>query len=153
MNTTRRVLGSVGAGTLGALALVGANRLARERWHMGKPGLELVREQALKRAARRLAGRRLRGREVERIVRVGNAVGAGLFYSLLLGKRTQRPILRGALGGLIAGVAAVALPAIFDRSARRLEPRTTAMTIGWYALGGLAAATAWRGLGTRPVIW
>jgi hypothetical protein len=152
MNTTRRVLGSVGAGTLGALAMAGANRLARERWKMGKPGMELVREHILTRAARRLTGRRLRGRDAERIARIGNAVNAGLFYALLLGRRTQRPILRGALGGLIAGVAAVALPAIVDRKARRLEPRTTAMTIGWYALGGLAAAIAWRGLGTRPVI-
>jgi hypothetical protein len=137
---------------LGALAMAGANRVARERWKMGKPGLELVREHVLTRVARRLTGRKLRGRDAERIVRVGNLVNAGLFFAFLIGRRSQRPMLRGVLGGLLAGVAAVALPAIFAREARALEPRTTAMTIGGYALGGLAAAAAWRGLGTRTLI-
>jgi hypothetical protein len=68
-----------------------------------------------------------------------------LYYSLVGAGSRRKTWLRGALLGVGGGVGAVALPPRLglgsQPTARTTE--TQAMTIGWYLLGGLAAAAAY----------
>ncbi|HZS39639.1 MAG TPA: hypothetical protein VFF06_22560 [Polyangia bacterium] len=151
----RKLLGSMGAGLVGALVLAGAREFSRRRFGVGKPRLDQFREHQLERLAHAL-GRRVRGKRLERAVVAGSiAVNAIYFAALLCSGRTDRPLTRGAVGGTLAGLAALVVPTLLrlGKRPRHLTPRNQAVTIGWYTLGGLAAATAWRGLGTRPLIW
>lgn len=68
------------------------------------------------------------------------------FYSLLgLGGREAAP-LRGAMLGLGAGLATVALSPLLGlgRSPANRSRSTQAMTVAWYGLGGLVAGTCYR---------
>jgi hypothetical protein len=60
--------------------------------------------------------------------------------------RPQGALLRGAALGLAAGLGAVFLPGPLGlgEAPSNRTPATTAMTIGWYLIGGLAAALAYR---------
>ncbi|MFD1141568.1 hypothetical protein ACFQ4C_10635 [Larkinella insperata] len=76
----------------------------------------------------------------------GDIVANTLYYSLVgLGGRENAWLLGSTLGAA-AGVGAVALPGPMglgtEPSAR--TPATAAMTIGWYLVGGLAAAAVYQ---------
>lgn len=72
---------------------------------------------------------------------LGDLAGNALFYAPLA-KRGKRPLLRGLALGLAAGLGAVVLTPMLGlpRRHRGLTLRTQAITVGLYALGGVAAA-------------
>ncbi len=75
---------------------------------------------------------------------VGDLVSNTLYYALASGASKQRTLIRGALLGLGAGIGAVALPKPMglDEKTTNLTPRTQAMTVLYYVVGGLIAAAA-----------
>lgn len=90
--------------------------------------------------------RRLRGYTL-----VGDLVGNALFYApVAMGGK--RPLLRGLAMGVAAGLGAVLLTPVLGlpRRHRGLTLRTKAITVGLYALGGVAAA-AMSSLLDRPM--
>lgn len=74
----------------------------------------------------------------------GDLVSNSLYYSMADTGNEKKTLLRGALLGLGAGLGAVALPKTLglneDATTRTLK--TKILTVSWYIIGGLAAATA-----------
>jgi hypothetical protein len=82
---------------------------------------------------------------------VGDLVGNALYYAPV-GMSGKRPLLRGLALGIAAGLGAVLLTPVLGlpRRHRGLTLRTKAITVGLYALGGVAAA-AMSSLLDRPM--
>lgn len=76
---------------------------------------------------------------------VGDLIANTLYYSLVGAGNKKSSVLRGTLLGGAMGVGAVVLPPLLGLGRRpsARTPATQAMTVGWYVIGGLAAA-AWR---------
>jgi hypothetical protein len=77
---------------------------------------------------------------------VGDLIANTLYYSLVGAGNRKSSRFRGTLLGGAAGVGAVVLPPLLGLGRRpsARTPATQAMTVGWYVIGGLAAAAAWR---------
>ena len=79
----------------------------------------------------------------------GDLLFNALYYSLVAWGGARGATRRGALLGLAAGIGGVVLPGrlgLGDRPSARTKA-TQAMTVAWYTIGGLAAATAYQRLG------
>lgn len=77
---------------------------------------------------------------------VGDLVANTAYYSLVgLGGR-DGAVTRGGLLGLAAGLGAVLLPGPLGLGTRLSgrTPRTAAMTVAWYTVGGLIAGAVYR---------
>ena len=76
-------------------------------------------------------------------VLTGDILSNGVFYAACLAKDSRRPRLRAALAGAAAGYAAYKLPPLLGlgESPRSSRRSNRAMTVAWYAIGGLVAAT------------
>jgi hypothetical protein len=73
----------------------------------------------------------------------GDMVSSSLYYAMAKGKTYEQTMLRGALLGLGAGLGAVMVPRF--ATGERPGHRTTGaklLTVAWYVIGGLVAATA-----------
>ena len=72
----------------------------------------------------------------------GDLISNTLYYGLAGGGSKQKTLVKGALLGLGAGLGAVALPKPMglDETPTNLTPRTQALTVLYYVLGGLVAA-------------
>lgn len=72
----------------------------------------------------------------------GDLVSNTLYYGLAGGGSKQKTLIKGALLGLGAGLGAVALPKPMglDETPTNLTPKTQALTVIYYVLGGLVAA-------------
>ena len=72
----------------------------------------------------------------------GDLVSNTLYFAMAQGETKSKTLVRGALLGLGAGVAAVTLPQQLgiDGQPKREPVKTNAMTIAYYVLGGLVAA-------------
>lgn len=95
----------------------------------------------------RKAGRKPPARDrLHTMTLVGDLIANGLYFALV-GAGSRRGIWkRGILLGLAAGIGGVLLPPILGLgsrpSARTMQ--TSLMTVAWYTIGGIAAATAAR---------
>jgi hypothetical protein len=78
-------------------------------------------------------------------------VSNSLYYALVGVGGPSGALARGAALGALAGLGAVALPPLMGLGHRpgARTVQTAAMTFGWYLIGGLAAALAYRGLASR----
>lgn len=78
------------------------------------------------------------------IALAGDLVSNSLYYSMADTGDKKNTLVRGALLGLGAGLGAVVLPKTLglndDAATRSLK--TKVLTVTWYVIGGLAAATA-----------
>ena len=79
----------------------------------------------------------------------GDIVSNSLYYSMADTGARNSTLVRGALLGLAAGLGAVALPRTLglNDDATTRTVKTKILTVAWYVLGGLAAATAINALG------
>lgn len=133
------------AGLAGAVALNVAHELGR-RVRRDAPRVDKIGERAVKALARSAGVRRPHGRALRRWALTGDLVSNTLYYATLVSAGSRRPWTRALLGGLAAGAGAVRLPPLLGlgrlpRAHRRAGRR---MTVGWYVLGGLAAAACFR---------
>jgi hypothetical protein len=72
----------------------------------------------------------------------GDLVSNTLYFAMAQGETKYKTLLRGAMLGLGAGVAAVTLakPLGIDSQPKAQPAKTNALTIAYYVLGGLVAA-------------
>jgi hypothetical protein len=72
----------------------------------------------------------------------GDLISNTLYYGLAGGGSRQKILVKGALLGLGAGLGAVALPRPMglDETPTNLTPKTQALTVLYYVIGGLVAA-------------
>lgn len=138
------LLRALGSGLAGACALTLIHEAAR-RVLPDAPRMDILGMRAMARSYRAVGAPTPDPDELFNRTLVGDIAGNALYYSLVGAGGRDGAWLRGAALGLAAGVGAVALPGPLglgdDASAR--TPATQAMTVAWYALGGLAAAATY----------
>jgi hypothetical protein len=137
------MINALTCGVAGAAALTIAHQAA-QRATPDAPRVDIIAERALA-AGYRAAGRTPPGRATLHYQALaGDIVSNSLYYTLVsLGDPSPaQAYARGAALGVLAGLGAVLLPPALGlgRDPVQRTPRTAAMTIGWYTLGGLAAA-------------
>ena len=136
------------AGLAGALAMTVAHESIR-RVLPEAPRLDSLGRRALARGIRAAGQAPPGGDALQAVALAGDvAFNAGVFgAAVALGPPATAPA-RGALAGLAAGLATLALPPHLGigPGPRALPPATRALTIGLYAGGGWVAGVAYRRL-------
>lgn len=131
------------SGAAGAVALTFAHQAAQAALE-DAPQVDIIAERAIA-ASYRAVGRIPPPRPtLHQMALAGDLVSNSLYYSLIGLGRPRHAVRNGALLGFLAGVGAATLPPMMGLGKRPVQrtPQTFAMTIAWYTLGGLAAATA-----------
>ena len=143
-------LKAVASGAAGAVALNLVHETARQL----VPEAPRVQRVAMRAIARplRLVGRKPPDERTRYgMAMAGDLVGNTLYYSLVGLGGSRHQWARGAALGLVGGLMAVALPGPLGLGSGPVarSPARQAMTVGWYIIGGLAAAAAYRSLVER----
>ncbi|HEX5270840.1 MAG TPA: hypothetical protein VFW33_10150 [Gemmataceae bacterium] len=140
--TTLRALGS---GLAGALALTAVHETAR-RALAGAPRMDVLGMRGIARSLEAVGQTPPEEGRLHELALAGDILSNSLYYSMVGVGGPEGAWLRGALLGLAAGVGAVLLPGPLGlgEAPSNRTPATRAMTVGWYLLGGLAAAAACR---------
>ncbi len=146
MNNTAKSLGS---GLLGALALNILNETAR-RFVPGAPRLDLVGQKGLATAFKKAGATPPQGENLYWGALAGDVVSNALYYGLVGTNGGKNAWQKGAVLGLASGLSTLVIPRLFGAGdAVNRKPRTQAMTVTWYLVGGLAAALAIRALSKK----
>lgn len=136
---------NLASGLIGAGALTLLHETARRNIPEA-PRMDLLGMRALARMMRAAGREPPDADRLHQVTLVGDLVSNGLYYSLVGAGGPDGALLRGALLGLAAGAGAVLLPGPLGLGTAPAErtTATAAMTVGWYLVGGLAAAAAYR---------
>lgn len=136
------------SGAVGAAVLTGLHEAGR-RFVTHAPRMDVIGERGL----RRLFGRSRtpRGKKLYWTTLASDLVSNGAFYAMTLFGQPHRPVARAALMGGLMGAGAVALPKPLGlgRPPHARHAKNRAMTVGYYALGGIAAAAMYAWLDQR----
>jgi hypothetical protein len=134
---------SLAAGLAGAAVLTAVHETTR-RVTPDAPRMDVLGERAIAKLMRGAGRTPPRGEKLHRLVLGGDIVSNSLYYALVGSGRDAW--VRGAGLGLAAGIGAVLLPPVLGlgRAPRGVTARTKAMTVGYYLVGGLAAAAVSR---------
>ena len=137
------VVTSLAAGVAGAAVLTAVHETTR-RVAPDAPRMDILGERAITKLMRGAGRTPPRGKKLHRLALGGDMVSNSLYYAMVGSGRDAW--LRGAALGLAAGVGAVLLPPVLGlgRAPRGVTAKTKAMTIGYYLIGGLAAAAVSR---------
>ncbi|MDF3078717.1 MAG: hypothetical protein K0S09_2606 [Sphingobacteriaceae bacterium] len=130
-------------GFLGALALSLLHETYR-KIDSDAPRVALVGEEALSKSLESAGVSPPTGNDLYLATLAGDVFSNTLYYSLIGASGNKRILYRGAAYGLAAGIGAVALPkpmGLNDAPVTR-STKTRILTVAWYLVGGLAAATA-----------
>lgn len=145
---TNLVVG-LGSGLVGAVALTAAHEALRKNQPVS-PRMDVLGMRALKKLGSAVGLNPGRGRELRRNALVFDLATNAAWFGLVAPGR--RPITRGLVLGLLAGLGAVALPPMLGlgRGPRGRTKIIQAETVGLYVLGGIAAAgVAWMARSAR----
>jgi hypothetical protein len=134
---------ALGSGLAGALTLTAVHETARRQW-ADAPRMDVLGMRVIARSLEALRQEPPSDGRLHDLALVGDIVLNSLYYSLVGLGRPQGAWLRGTLLGLAAGVGAVVLPRPLglDEAPSNRTVATQVMTVGWYLIGGLAAAAA-----------
>ncbi|MEI6948745.1 hypothetical protein V9K67_16260 [Paraflavisolibacter sp. H34] len=133
----------------GGLAGAGALTLVHEsvkRLTPKAPRMDLLGMNALEKTLKSINGKSPHGRNLFLLALAGDLLGNALYYSLAGAGKQKGVWWRGTALGIAAGLGAVLLPkplGLKQGPANR-TPATTAMTVGLYLLGGIAASAVAR---------
>lgn len=139
-------LPSLAAGLAGAVALTALHETAR-RWRPhDAPRMDVLGMRALRKLLGRAHAPQPDAATLFNLTMAGDIAANSLYYSLVGSGR--HALGRGLLLGLVAGAGGVLLPGPLGLGAApsNRTPQTRAMTVAWYALGGLVAGAAARAL-------
>jgi hypothetical protein len=142
------------AGLFGAVVLNVLHEGAR-RIRGDAPRMDVVAGRAVRRLGRAVGVRPPEGRRLYGTTLIGDLVSNAAYYAaaLAIGARggARGQWLAATLSGLGAGAGAVRLPRVLGLGRPPHERRgsTRLMTVAWYLVGALAAATAARALSAR----
>lgn len=147
-------LRALASGAAGSIAVTTIHEAARGRMR-DAPRMDLYGKRGLKKL-----GVKRRGKELERAALLSDLVANAAFYALASAGLPRRAPWRGVALGALAGASALWLGprlGLGKRPSRRTE-ETAAMTVAWYAAGGLVAGLMARALAppqtpTRPARW
>ena len=142
-----RLLESVIAGAAGAVALTAVHQTARAATDQA-PRMDVLGKRAL-RAMARQAGAPISGsRDLERETLAGDLVANTAYYALVGAGRPEHVVARGLALGLLAGVGALVLPRPMGlgEPPNAHNPATQLMTVAWYVIGGITAASVIKGI-------
>jgi hypothetical protein len=130
---------ALATGAAGAATVTLAHEVVRQLVPKA-PRMDRLGMSALARLLRATGSSVPRSEKLRGYTLIGDLVGNALFYAPLA-MRGKRPLLRGLALGVAAGLGAVLLPPVLGlpRRHRGTTLRTQAMTVGLYALGGIAA--------------
>ncbi|WP_461103661.1 hypothetical protein [Spirosoma koreense] len=148
MNKT--ILQSLGSGLFGACVLNVIHETTRQ-FIDEAPRVDLLGERAIKKGMKKVNLEPPTGDELYYWTLAGDLVSNALYYSLVGLAKPKYAVPAGAALGLAAGVGAVGLPGPMGlgTAPSNRTPATKVMTIGWYLIGGLATAGAFRFLKGR----
>ena len=138
MNTIKALAG----GLVGSIALTTVHETMR-RLQKDAPRMDLLGMQTLKKGLKKTDMEVPDRDTLFNWTMLGDIVGNALFYSLAgIGKKNA--LTKGTALGLAAGIGGVILPKYLglDNEYSARTNKTKAMTIGWYLIGGVAAAVA-----------
>lgn len=146
----KTLLQSLGSGLAGACALTALHETARQ-FIPEAPRADILGMRAIKKIMESADEEPPADDELHDWALGGDVLSNTLYYSLIGLAKPENAILTGAALGLAAGVGAVALPGPMGlgTAPSSRTPATTAMTIGWYLVGGLVTAGAFAWLKRR----
>ena len=134
-------------GLAGAIALNVLHEVVR-KFIKDAPHVHIIGEQALSKSMRELNLEPPTGQTLYFSTLAGDVIANSVYFSLIGKSKRENLLGTGLLYGIAGGLGAVLLSkplGLDDRPVNRTT-KTTAMTIGYYALGGLVAATVIREL-------
>jgi hypothetical protein len=127
-------------GLAGACALTVLNESAK-KMDKDAPRLDLL---GMNAAAKLIKGSGLNPStgQLRSVALGGDLISTSLYYGMANAGNKKSTLLHGALLGLGAGVSALSLakPLGLDERVLNASPKTKALTIAWYIIGGLVAA-------------
>ncbi|GAB3920148.1 hypothetical protein GCM10028804_13840 [Larkinella terrae] len=135
---------SLGSGLIGAGVLTALHETARHLIDEA-PRADLLGMRAIQKVMEKTDAEPPDDRELHTWALGGDLVSNALYYSLIGLTKPRHALLAGAALGLAAGAGAVGLPGPLGLGTEptRRTTATAAMTVGWYLIGGLAAAGAY----------
>lgn len=138
---------ALAGGFAGAVVLNGVHETVRQ-FLPEAPRVHVIGERALSKLVGTVTGTEPNPDDLYVPTLASDFVANGLYYSLIQFGGPKRAVRNGTLLGLAAGLGAVVLPGPLGLGSAPVNrtPTTTALTIGWYTLGGLMAGAAYRWL-------
>lgn len=142
-----RLTRSLVSGAAGAVVLTVIHETAR-RVVPDPPRMDQLGRRGLRRGLRSLGLSVPSHEEQQEIALAGDLLTNGLTYALVgLGDPRTAPIRGGVMGGALGLMSLVGAPLLdLGPGPDRQKVRTQAMTVAWYAAGGLAAGLVYRAL-------
>ncbi len=144
------ILQALSSGLIGASVLTALHETAR-RVFPDAPRADILGMRAIEKVMESVDEEPPGDEELHTWALGGDLLSNTLYYSLIGLAKPKHALLAGTALGVVAGVGAVGLPGplgLGTAPTRRTEA-TTAMTIGWYLVGGLVTAAAYRILKSR----
>ena len=140
-NSNQTILQSLGSGLLGACVLTILHETVRQ-FTPDAPRADILGMRAIKKVMGSVDETPPADDELHTWALGGDVVSNTLYYSLIGLSKPENALLTGAALGLIAGAGAVGLPGPLDLGTAPTNRTlaTSAMTMGWYLVGGLATA-------------
>jgi hypothetical protein len=147
----KRPLVAFASGVTGAVTLTLVHEAAR-RVLPNAPRMDVLGMRAIARGMYQLNEQPPGEKDLFRYSLIGDIISNSLYYSLI--GTGRKAWWRGAALGLAAGLGGVFLPGPLGLGAEPSgrTPQTKVMTVAWYLLGGLAAATLSRTLFEKPSV-
>lgn len=129
-------------GLAGACALTLVNQVIK-RFDSKAPRLDLLGMNAVAKFVKGPGSTPAFVQNILPVAVTGDLISNTLYFALASGKDSNKTLLRGGLLGLGAGLGAVALPKPMglDAQPTNRTTHTQAMTVLYYIIGGLVAAT------------
>lgn len=137
----KTILQSLGSGLAGALALNILHETARQ-FIDEAPRVDILGERSIKKMLKKVDVEPPTGKALYAWTLGSDIISNALYYSLIGLAKPENAVLTGAALGVAAGIGAVELPGPMGLGTAPSSRTTvtTAMTIGWYLVGGLATA-------------
>ena len=133
-----KILPSLAAGSVGALALTALHETVRRLRPCDAPRLDLLGERGLRKLLAKAGAAQPDESKAYVLTVTGDVVSNALYYSLV---GSGRHSLRRGLLGVAAGVGDVVLPGPLGlgKGPSNRTPQTQAMTVAWCTVGGAVA--------------
>lgn len=138
---------SLAGGLAGALVLTIIHEAIRQKAD-DAPRMDKLGKEALNKTLKAAGIKPLRGKKLYYTTMISDVISNALYYSLIGGGSKKNSWGRGIALGLAAGIGGVELPGPLGLTQKYSSrtAATSAMTIGYYLLGGLIATAAMNAL-------
>lgn len=151
--TNRTILQSLGSGLIGATALTVLHETAR-RFIPDAPRADILGMRAIAEGMESVDEEPPADDELHGWAMGGDLLSNTVYYSLIGLAKPKHALLAGTALGLAAGLGAVGLPGPMGlgTAPTRRTDATAVMTVGWYVVGGLVTAVAFKALKKKRLL-